>query len=101
MNYFPNIHAASYFISEIYPLIKTEFPDVKWYIVGRDVYPDVAALAEKDRSIIITGYVEIVAGYVRKGAVVIVPLLEGSGSRLKILESACGLNLHRGGGPTL
>ncbi len=87
MNYFPNIHAASYFSREIYPLIKTEFPDAKWYIVGRDVHPDVAALAEKDRSIIITGYVESVADYVRKGAVVIVPLLEGSGTRLKILES--------------
>ncbi|AIQ48967.1 hypothetical protein R70723_25980 [Paenibacillus sp. FSL R7-0273] len=87
MNYFPNIHAASYFSREIYPLIKAEFPDIKWYIVGRDVHPEVAALAKKDPSIVITGYVDSVADYVRKAGVVVVPLLEGSGTRLKILEA--------------
>lgn len=87
MNYFPNVHAAAYFCREIYPLIKAKLPDIKWYIVGRDVHPDVAALAAQDSSIIITGYVDSVADYVRKAGVVIVPLLEGSGTRLKILEA--------------
>ncbi|MDF9844012.1 MULTISPECIES: glycosyltransferase family 4 protein [unclassified Paenibacillus] len=87
MNYFPNINAASYFSREIYPLIKAKLPDIKWYIVGRDVHPEVAALAERDPSIVITGYVDSVADYVRRAGVVIVPLLEGSGTRLKILEA--------------
>lgn len=87
MNYFPNINAASYFNREIYPLIKAKVPEIKWYIVGRDVHPEVAALAEKDPSIVITGYVDSVADYVRKAKVVIAPLREGSGTRLKILEA--------------
>ncbi|CQR57775.1 glycosyltransferase family 4 protein [Paenibacillus riograndensis] len=87
MNYFPNINAASYFYREIYPLIKAKVPEIKWYIVGRDVHPEVAALAEKDPSIVITGYVDSVADYVRKAKVVIAPLREGSGTRLKILEA--------------
>jgi polysaccharide biosynthesis protein PslH len=87
MNYFPNVNAAVYFYRDIYPLIKAQVPEIKWYIVGRDVHPDVAALAEKDPSIVITGYVDSVADYVRKAQVVIAPLLEGSGTRLKILEA--------------
>ncbi|MNI39800.1 hypothetical protein D3C73_939900 [compost metagenome] len=87
MNYFPNIHAALYFSREIYPLIKAEVPDIKWYIVGRDVHPDVAALADKDPSIVVTGYVDSVADYMRRARVVIAPLQEGSGTRLKILEA--------------
>ncbi|MFD2880243.1 glycosyltransferase family 4 protein [Paenibacillus rhizoplanae] len=87
MNYFPNINAALYFYREVYPLIKARVPDIKWYIVGRDVHPEVAALALKDSSIVITGYVDSVADYIRKAQVVIAPLLEGSGTRLKILEA--------------
>ncbi|WNS43583.1 glycosyltransferase family 4 protein [Paenibacillus sp. MMS20-IR301] len=87
MNYFPNINAALYFSRDIYPLIKARVPGIKWYIVGRDVHPDVAALAGKDPSIIITGYVDSVAEYIRKAQVVIAPLKEGSGTRLKILEA--------------
>ncbi|MBW4084725.1 glycosyltransferase family 4 protein [Paenibacillus sp. S150] len=87
MNYFPNINAAAYFNRDIYPLIKAKVPEIKWYIVGRDVHPEVAALAEKDSSIVITGYVDSVADYVRKAQAVVVPLREGSGTRLKILEA--------------
>ncbi|SEU17709.1 glycosyltransferase family 4 protein [Paenibacillus sp. NFR01] len=87
MNYFPNIHAAAYFFRDIYPSVKAQIPGVKWYIVGRDVHPEVAALAGKDPSIVITGYVDSVAEYVRKAKVVVAPLLEGSGTRLKILEA--------------
>lgn len=87
MNYFPNINAAIHFSSRIYPLIKARVPDIKWYIVGRDVHPDVAALADKDPSIVITGYVDSVADYIRKAQIVIAPLQEGSGTRLKILEA--------------
>ncbi|WP_379130833.1 glycosyltransferase family 4 protein [Paenibacillus sp. sgz500958] len=87
MNYFPNVNAAQYFYREIYPLVKARIPEVKWYIVGRDVHPEVEALAALDDSIVITGYVSSVADYIRRSKVVIAPLLEGSGTRLKILES--------------
>ncbi|MEK5026407.1 glycosyltransferase family 4 protein [Paenibacillus sp. FSL M7-1046] len=87
MNYFPNVNAATYFFRDIYPLVKARVPEIKWYIVGRDVHPEVAALGGKDPSIVITGYVDSVADYVRKAQVVIAPLQEGSGTRLKILEA--------------
>lgn len=87
MNYFPNVHAALYFYREIYPLVKARVPDIRWYIVGRDVHPDVAALAARDSSVTVTGYVDSVADYIRKAQVVIAPLQEGSGTRLKILEA--------------
>lgn len=87
MNYFPNVNGALYFYNKIYGEIKTLIPDIKWYIVGRDVHPSIAKLAEKDSSIIVTGYVESVMDYLQRAKVVVAPLLEGSGTRLKILEA--------------
>jgi len=91
MSYFPNVNGALYFYRSIYPLIKAALPGISWHIVGRDCHPDVAVLAEQDPSIVITGYVPDVGVYMRKASVVIVPLLEGGGTRLKVLEAwACG-----------
>ncbi|TVY01119.1 glycosyltransferase [Cohnella terricola] len=92
MSYFPNVNGVLYFYRSIYPLIKAALPDISWHIVGRDCHPDVAILADQDPSIVITGYVPDVGVYMRKASVVIVPLLEGGGTRLKVLEAwACGM----------
>ncbi|MDF2921333.1 MAG: hypothetical protein K0R57_247 [Paenibacillaceae bacterium] len=87
MNYFPNVNGALYFYKEIYAKVKAAIPDLKWYIVGRDVNPAVASLAQHDSSVVVTGYVDSVMDYIRRAKVVIAPLLEGSGTRLKILEA--------------
>lgn len=87
MSYYPNVNGALYFHEHIYPALKKRIPNIRWYIVGKDCPPEIAAIADKDSSIAITGYVPDVGVYVRQASVVIVPLLEGGGTRLKILEA--------------
>jgi glycosyltransferase involved in cell wall biosynthesis len=87
MSYFPNINGVLFFGRTIYPIIKASIPEITWYIVGRDSNPEIAALAEQDPSIIVTGYVPDIGIYMRNASVVIAPLLEGGGTRLKILEA--------------
>lgn len=87
MNFFPNVKAAHFFRDDIYPLVKRQMPDVRWYIVGKDTHPSVADFGRDDPSIVVTGYVPSVMDYVTRCGVVIAPLKHGSGTRLKILEA--------------
>ena len=82
----PNEDAVLYFAESIFPLIKKERPSVQWSIVGKDPSVRVQALT-KDRSISVTGFVEDINAYITTGAVIVVPLRIGSGTRLKILEA--------------
>ncbi|MEK6715265.1 MAG: glycosyltransferase, partial [Candidatus Omnitrophota bacterium] len=83
----PNEDALIYFVKNIYPLIKKEKPGVKFWIVGDKPSDRIKDLANSDKSIIVTGFVEDIREHMGKAQVFIVPLRIGAGSRLKILEA--------------
>jgi glycosyltransferase involved in cell wall biosynthesis len=85
MDWEPNIDAAEYFCSRIWPRVRAEFPDASFQIVGRSPMPRARRLASK--SVQVTGSVPSVTGYLRDATVVVVPLRIGGGTRLKIFEA--------------
>ena len=85
MDWEPNIDAVDYFCSQIWPVIRKEFPDAIFQIVGRNPPPKVQRLASE--SVQVTGTVPSVAEYLEKASVVVVPLRIGGGTRLKIFEA--------------
>ena len=89
MNYEPNVEAVRYFVGEILPLIRAEVPNATFHIAGANPSPEVKALASD--SVYIYGSVPDMRPYFHRASVVIVPLLHGGGTRLKILDAAaCG-----------
>ena len=86
MDWLPNEDAMEFFCREILPRVRAEEPAVTLSIVGRAPTPAVRALAN-ERGIRVTGRVDDVRPYVREGAVYIVPLRIGGGTRLKIFEA--------------
>lgn len=87
MAYFPNVAAAQYFLARVYPALKARRPAIRFSLVGRNPHPSLVELARHDPSVTVTGYVEDAAAHIARSAVVVVPLLHGSGTRLKILEA--------------
>lgn len=86
MSYPPNVHATVFFCNKIFPHIKKEIPDVKFYIVGTNPHEDVLKL--KSESIIITGFVEDISLYFKKSSVVVVPIVtDDGGFKVKVLEA--------------
>ncbi len=85
MDYHANVSGIVHFVREIFPLIVARLPEVRLYIVGKNPEREVAALAAEN--IIVTGMVDDVRPYLSRAAVVVVPLLVGGGTRLKILEA--------------
>src|SRR4029077_10492473 len=56
-------------------------------VVGRNPSRKLQALADREKSIRLTGWVEDIRPFVARGAVCIVPLRIGGGTRLKIFEA--------------
>lgn len=87
MDWLPNEDAMRYFIDEILPLVKQQIPDVHLTIVGRNPYPSLLELAERDPSLTVTGRVDDVRPYIDAAVAFIVPIRIGGGTRLKIYEA--------------
>ncbi|GAJ23971.1 unnamed protein product, partial [marine sediment metagenome] len=85
MAYAPNQDAVFFFHREVWPLLEANFPDLKWWIVGRDPSAEVQSLASTN--IRVTSWVEDVRPYMAASQAMVVPLRSGGGSRLKILEA--------------
>lgn len=87
LSYFPNREGIEFFYENIYKRLKTEVDGIKLYIVGKEPDDYICSLAKNDDSVTVTGYVDDVTKYYRDSTLAIVPLLSGSGTRLKILDA--------------
>lgn len=85
MDWEPNIDSVAFFCRDIWPSIRTQFPDAIFEIVGRNPHAKVRALASD--SIRVTGTVPSINSYLKDATVVVVPLRIGGGTRLKIFEA--------------
>ena len=84
--HFPNADAIVYFYDQIWPILKAKVPETKFTIVGQAPPPEIEKLARVE-DIIVTGKVDDVKPFLRKGQVFICPVRLGGGFRGKILES--------------
>jgi len=86
MDWLPNEDGMLYFVREILPRIREAEPDATLSIIGRAPTPAVKRLAD-EAGIEVTGRVDDVRPHIAAGAVYIVPLRIGGGTRLKIFEA--------------
>ena len=86
MDWLPNEDGMQYFVRDILPRIRQVEPDATLSIIGRAPTPSVKRLADEP-GIEVTGRVDDVRPHIAAGAVYIVPLRIGGGTRLKIFEA--------------
>ena len=86
MEYHPNLTAVAFFRRQVWPTLRERWPNLKWRLVGKN--PDaVRRFTGGDPRIQVTGAVDDAVGELARSRVAVVPLLTGSGTRLKILEA--------------
>ncbi len=91
MDYLPNIDGCTWFAHEILPIIRGEFPDAKFTIIGSRPTPEVGKLGEIP-GVTVTGFVDDTRDWLRRGAVSVAPLRIARGIQNKVLEAlAMGL----------
>jgi polysaccharide biosynthesis protein PslH len=91
LEYHPNLSAVRFFRHQVWPLLRSRWPNLVWRLIGKN--PEaVKNLTSGDPHIQVTGPVEDAVRELARARVAVVPLLSGSGTRLKIIEAwAAGL----------
>ncbi len=87
MDWEPNEDGMLYFAREIWPRLRAEVPAATLAVVGRNPTAKLREELARHDGITVTGQVEDIRPYVAGGAVYVVPLRVGSGTRLKIFEA--------------
>ncbi len=84
MDWNPNIEGISWFLEKVWPQVNLKFPALHYYIAGRHI-PE--WLVNKNYpNVIVVGEVEDSLKFMHSKGIMIVPLLSGSGIRIKIIE---------------
>jgi glycosyltransferase involved in cell wall biosynthesis len=87
LSYPPNTEAAELLLQQVYPRLRASYPDCRLLLVGRNPTQKMQEIAAKAPGIVLTGGVADVRPYLAAASVVAVPLRQGGGTRLKILEA--------------
>jgi len=85
MNWMPNVEGIRWFIDEVLPKTVEKVPDFVYHLAGRSMPEWLTAL--KNPHVDVIGEVPDAKEFVANHDVAIVPLLSGSGIRIKIIES--------------
>ena len=81
-----NVRGVLWFYNEVYPLIKEKIPDVKLYIVGNSPTKEILQLSA-DESVVVTGYVNDLRPYFSRAWVVVAPLTNNFGVKVRVLQA--------------
>jgi glycosyltransferase involved in cell wall biosynthesis len=85
LQYFANQNGLRWFLSEVWPLIRGAVQPVRLIVVGYAAPNEIEGLRSPD--VEYAGRVPSVEPYLETASVSICPLLQGSGTRLKIVEA--------------
>lgn len=84
--YAPNIIAAEFLITEVWPLVREACPEARLIIAGNK--PErIPSFANRPAGVEFTGFVDSLEPLYRRVRIVCCPVLSGGGTRLKILEA--------------
>lgn len=87
MSWYPNREAVEYFIRDIWPIIKPEFPDMEVHIIGRSPTEKIISFSNSESNVFLHGFVEDVRDYLWAAHFYFCPIKTGGGTKLKILDA--------------
>ena len=87
MDWHPNEDAVLYFLEAILPSIRAQRPETTFTVVGRNPTSRLRDAAARVGGVTVTGTVGDVRPAIAEGAVYVVPLRAGGGTRLKVFEA--------------
>ena len=85
LDWLPNQEGLFWFIDKIWPAIILKYPNLKFHIAGRNA-PSWIVKHFNKQNIIYHGEIEDSYSFICKSGIMIVPILSGSGMRVKIVE---------------
>lgn len=86
LDWIPNQEGLLWFIDEVWPKILMVHPDLIFHVAGRNAPESIIERLKKENRIIFHGEVDDSQKFLFDYSILIVPILSGSGMRVKIVE---------------
>ncbi len=86
LDWFPNQEGILWFLKHCWPLIFAKYPDTKFYIAGRNAPKWLVRQIAEHPGVVYCGEVPNAKQFMESKGIMVVPLLTGSGMRVKIVE---------------
>jgi glycosyltransferase involved in cell wall biosynthesis len=83
----PNASGVRWFVREVWPQLAAARPDVSLTVIGADPPEDLRRAAALDPRLVLAGQVPDIRPHLDRAAVFICPILDGGGTRLKVLDA--------------
>jgi len=87
MNWYPNIAAVRFLLSQVWPALKAAVPDLHLDIVGSAPPPSLRQLAGAASDVTMHGYVSDVRPLMSAATLYVCPIRDGGGTKLKLLDA--------------
>ncbi|MEE4256572.1 MAG: glycosyltransferase family 4 protein [Bacteroidales bacterium] len=84
LDWAPNQEGLEWFLKKCWKGLHGKYPELKFYIAGRNAPESIKRI--KEPGVVFLGEVEDAYKFMESKAIMIVPLLSGSGMRIKIIE---------------
>jgi len=84
LDWMPNQEGLKWFLQQVWPRLHKRFPKLTFHIAGRNTPDWIMRL--NLRNVTVHGEVKDASEFINRHSVMVVPLLSGSGMRVKILE---------------
>ncbi len=86
LRYWPNAEGVRFFVTQVWPRLRDRIPGVEFVVAGADPPPELVELACVP-GVCLVGRVPDPRPWLEQAGIVVVPLLSGGGTRLKVLEA--------------
>ncbi len=87
LDWSPNVTGIRFFAREIWPALKQQRPGLRLTLAGRNPAAEIVRLAKSDPAIELIADTPDIRPCVWKAAVFVCPIIDGGGTRLKILDA--------------
>lgn len=87
LTWYPNNQAMQYFVNDIWPLLKQKEPTAIMNLIGKGPASNLVELSKEDKNFNVLGFVDDVRKYIDTATLYICPILDGGGTKLKILDA--------------
>ncbi len=84
-DWMPNLQGMEWFFSEIWPALSAKLPILRFQIAGKKMPDSIFKL--KSETVLPVGEVPDSREFILRGGVMVVPIISGSGIRIKIMEA--------------
>lgn len=86
MDYWANVEAVEWFVSSIWPAIRSAHPQLKFYVVGGNPSKEIIAL-NNQQGVVVTGRVNDIRPYIEQAKCIVAPMQIARGIQNKVLEA--------------